>query len=243
MKRTAVSIDWDTFVPEKSEWDIGHSETQFHHDQLWTVRPHLLEAMTTNGEEKTFWERFHRVFDVSDHALIHVSDSHLFAYQELPEDVERLVLIDAHHDAWSLSWDGHIQCDTWVRHWLNERRSNEVVWVQANWPGPKDFGLPPDMHSRFRKGRLRDLEKLIKGGPWACPVHVCRSGCWTPPWLDQAFIDFVAASGLTPVRIEAKGNSGDWDPLTCRWDEQRYQELNRVHRFFDHVGDHHVDQS
>jgi hypothetical protein len=69
--------------------------------------------------------------------------------------------------------------------------------------------VPDDLKDRFEIVGLDD--KLELGDVWN--VHVCRSGCWTPPWLDKAFIDFVGCRGYPVARLQ----SGDWDPMKPRW--------------------------
>ena len=47
-------------------------------------------------------------------------------------------------------------------------------------------------------------------------LHVCRSGCWTPPWLDEAFVAFVKAYGKDLKKANLLQN-GEWNPLKARW--------------------------
>ncbi len=41
-------------------------------------------------------------------------------------------------------------------------------------------------------------------------VHVCRSGAWTPPWLDEEFCRFVDALGLAYEVVSCPERK--WDP-------------------------------
>jgi len=51
--------------------------------------------------------------------------------------------------------------------------------------------------------------------------HICRSGCWVPPWLDKAFTGFVEGLGRYPA---IPLQHGDWNPMTERWNEEYLRE-------------------
>ena len=55
-KKLLVTIDWDYWVPEKLEWDMGHRESQFFLEAIWAFRGQLIEHMKTTGEELAFWD-------------------------------------------------------------------------------------------------------------------------------------------------------------------------------------------
>ena len=41
---------------------------------------------------------------------------------------------------------------------------------------------------------------LLKGQIEVAAIHICRSGAWTPPWLDAKFYNFVQGLNM-PYRI------------------------------------------
>ncbi|HEY8343787.1 MAG TPA: hypothetical protein VIL66_01170 [Bacillota bacterium] len=49
-------------------------------------------------------------------------------------------------------------------------------------------------------------------------IHICRSGAWTPPWLDQKFYQFVDALGLPYETVDCPERK--WDPDHISYSEQ-----------------------
>ncbi|MGI5871771.1 MAG: arginase, partial [Bacillota bacterium] len=41
-------------------------------------------------------------------------------------------------------------------------------------------------------------------------INRCRSGAWTPPWLDQKFEQFIAALGMSYERVNCPERK--WNP-------------------------------
>lgn len=215
--KTLVSIDFDMFVPEKPEWDFGHRESLMYLKMLWATRVGLINEMKTTGSEIEFWEQFK---DVKFRMPTWVSDSHSYAYTLLA-GVSRVVLFDAHHDCWegdSLGVDKEDQgvyCHNWLRVWLEGGKGRKAVWVKPGWQDA--CTLPKDMKKRvevvtYSKGMDLGLQGSVG-------LHVCRSGCWVPPWLDKAFLAFVGASarGLEGIRVL---QNGEWNPMTERWSKK-----------------------
>ena len=52
--KTLLTIDFDMFVPEKPEWDIGHNESRIYLKMLWGTRVYLMDLMKTDGNEVVF---------------------------------------------------------------------------------------------------------------------------------------------------------------------------------------------
>jgi hypothetical protein len=152
-----------------------------------------------------------------------VSDSHAFAYP-MPFEADRVVLFDAHHDCWDSHNDGKVYCHNWLRMWLEADEAREALWVYPkhlidNW-GKQD--VPEDLRSRVEAVEWNGLIEL--GDIEA--VHICRSGCWTPPWLDKGFIKFVKDGFGDDVHSMQKGV---WDSMNCRWTEQETADVVKVH--------------
>lgn len=180
-----------------------------------------------------------------------VSDSHAGAgpvFHEIghrEEPAGLLVNFDAHHDLGYKGWEQSeiaieaekCYCDMWlcaVLCWVPELKARVVY---PPWQTTKDLewerkqireNLPAAMHKRVRADLfLRDeavsrIAKPAKGKTFDVKaVYICRSSAWTPPWLDQAFIDFVE-DGERALDLEAFNpflrEERDIDPIEVRSD-------------------------
>lgn len=215
-----LSIDWDTWIPEDPRWEFGHAETYMFATFAWLTRGYAIDEMTTTGEEQTFWQRLQkRTKYLSTYPTLLVSDSHAMMGSVLNTyDADEVVLIDAHHDMWPVDCEGSYTCSDWLRVWLEEDKRNRAHWIQPKWS--KGYvEIPTDLKKQVRHTWLPTMEKLLPTTPPSV-IHVCRSGCWTPPWLDAAFIDFVSGAGLHTITLQQDG----WlDPMVERWSETERQ--------------------
>lgn len=217
--KTLLTVDWDYFCPEKPEWDLGHSESLAFLDMMWRTRFGLMDKITTNGAEKGFWKAL-GTFGKGT-ALTYVSDSHIFAYGLL-SGIDHVLIVDAHHDCWKEDSLGvekaqrKVYCHNWLRVWLSKSKKRSATWLVPAW-SEGQFSLPDDM-----KGRVDVIHSIEKWGDKPIDrVHVCRSGCWTPPWLDRKFIEFVEERGGIPI----KQQDGHWNPMVERWSEADLAEV------------------
>jgi len=214
-----ISVDWDYFVPEEIEWDLGHCETPFHLSHVWMLRAALESKMRTSGEEAGFWARVFKRLPLAPSCRAAVSESHISAWSILNTmpHIKLVVLFDAHHDCWPRHGKALVTCSDWLRVWLEADRSRRAIWVHPSWIADRDGLLFP-----LPKGKLREQIKVYSALPpkarlraEAHALHICRSGCWTPPWLDESFAAFVAG-----VRLQHRiylSPEVQVDPLHARW--------------------------
>jgi len=202
-----LSIDWDFFVPEKPEWDIQHCEDKFYTDTMWEIRAvqtNLLEEMQTNGEEVHFWERIKNNFDLSGAELI-VTDSHKFSY-DLAKNCNEVVSFDSHCDLYYNKYEDflketEVRCDNWLGSLLRDNlieKASIVLSEHSNEWDAKD--------TEFETGDIVIINSLASLGynmlfrkHKVKTIHICRSGGWTPPWLDSKFEKFVKYCGVKPL--------------------------------------------
>jgi hypothetical protein len=209
--KTLLSVDWDYFVPERPEYDLSHSESPIFLDMVWRSRSGLLDHIKTTGTEEGFWDRLGGSMDGV--GPTYVSDSHMYAYRLLLSGVDHVILVDAHHDCWKEGRKDHVYCHNWLRVWLAGGKHRRVTWIQPEW-SKGIFEVPKDLR------KLVATESEIKGK--IDMVHVCRSGCWTPPWLDKQFIQFV--DSRKSLKINMQGEL-PWNPMAERWTEADLKEL------------------
>lgn len=230
MSGTLLTIDWDVFLPEFAGLDLGHKEAELFLTFLWLTRYHHRDHLTLNGEQVLFWHWMRRSAPLpSDLKEVYVSDSHALVWPLLCEhDPDTVILIDQHHDLFPASDDsGHqIYCHDWALHWLEQDYERRLIWF-----APDYLDNPRVLNEREVPRQFRDRVKMLMWPDdlvqsWVQAefaqvgvAHICRSGCWSPPWHDYDFIQFVGQSGLRPEVLlpENHPNREVWNPMVPRW--------------------------
>ena len=210
--KTLLTVDWDFFVPVNPMLDLAHREAPIFLNMLWKARSGLRSIIKTNGTEKDFWGRLGGLADGAGPTW--VSDSHLFAFSLLA-GIDHVILVDAHHDCWDQARKGEVECSDWLRVWLKGGKRRKATWICPDW-SKDSFQVPEDLCDKLTRQSLSDSW----GVKHIDRVHVCRSGCWTPPWTDREFIEFVQARGSSVVKMQA----GEWNPMQERWTEDELRE-------------------
>jgi len=236
--KTLLTVDWDAFIPVNKSgdpqlWDIGHAETNLHVNTLWQMRGGLVEHMQVDPAlAKPFWAEMQRRFaPFTDYTL--VSDSHMHVFGWLM-DIQQVVLVDAHHDCWQGPKNA-VDCSNWARVWLGKSRTKHLHWIVPDWV---DITIYDEWKfvTKEKRVSIYKLSDILKGSHMnALPrtidrVHVCRSGCWTPPWLDQAFIDWLKAGGRDAWQFPLGEKGTNWDALRLRWDAEAYEAMYEAQR-------------
>jgi len=227
MSDIGLTIDFDFFVPEDTMWDMQHAETQLHHKILWLMRHDLLDKMLTNKLEKTFWQTILHQFNV-DEAELSVSDSHAWALSDGELSAADIIVnFDRHHDCWAIEKQhaevGKVACHNWLSWWLMQDCDRELLWVYPDDLDLDDYDRPiKEVRDQVSQVAWSDFRASKWFGPddTVISTHVCRSGCWVPPWLDEDFLRFVKAPDF---RITNLQEDPDWDPLTPRWADREEQ--------------------
>ena len=223
-KTTLISVDWDFFIPEKQNWDLGHRESLLYLKILWMHRLYLKNEMKVNGLLRGFWNQM----EFEEHPYVFVSDSHAFVMRAINaiqtnHKIDRVVLFDAHHDCWKKEKEGEIYCHDWGTHF--RETGGELVWVYPDDEQHADmsgWSVPPSLE-RVPFGSQIELGKIIG-------IHICRSGCWTPPWLDKRFISFVKRArekaGVKPIVMQ----TGEWNPLKERFTKEDWSQAEALQK-------------
>ena len=211
-----LSVDFDFFVQEDPMWDLGHIENEFFMDFMWKARPHLFGQMKAEGHEG-FWDRLRASFIFGDEAF--VSESHLEAHN-LIKPFKQVILIDAHHDCWEKADPLNITCDSWAFYAAKEMKC-DIIWVHPSWVDPQTMEVPGSVRGKVRTMTLDALLENFSEYK-IDTVHICRSGCWIPPWLDQEFIDFVRGGFPEATTV------GRFEPMKKRWTDTDIKELEHL---------------
>lgn len=197
-----LSVDWDFFFPIPNSdpyglYDWGHHENMaFMVDGIWAIRAanfqHAkLRLPGTSGEEATFWQRFR----FAPGARLYYTDSHCrIARPEVRAGITEVWNFDAHHDAYKPAQDvlatNTVACDTWATAF--HLMGIKVRTFFPAWHG--DYvgrDKPAVSMPAVQVDRGQAFNRLFDG------VFVCRSGAWTPTWIEDAFWQFIAACPVT----------------------------------------------
>lgn len=150
----------------------------------------------------------------------YVSDSHTGVLHVIKQamlnvvqnyDRIRVYLFDAHADVgynapliYEEEKTGVVNCASWLWHCLRQEFVDEAVVVYPDWRGLKEWDELKKLE------HIQELpENSLKVATWswwrgmdyepAMPredndvwVHACRSGSWTPPYLDSQFTELVS---------------------------------------------------
>jgi len=205
MGNCLLSIDWDYFIQIQTENWGSYTESKKNLTDLWYKRFFQAKAQGRNiqnsfrlsPEVDTFWEKIKRFFHFGNGTKTYVSDSHSLSYSIAESHgLMTVYLFDSHAD---LGYGGisslnfEINCANWLGKLFRDDRIDEanIIYSPFTTEKPEFFRA---MNNTFNVRYLSfdDLSSGIDVGA----VHICRSGAWTPPWLDERFEQFVKVSGL-----------------------------------------------
>jgi hypothetical protein len=193
-----LSVDWDFFFPEPDpstdtkQWllyDWGHNEQNpiLRSEQLWETRAISfmadgLQLPMTSGEENTFWQRF----KFAHNAHITIAESHC----KIPMNrVKEIWNFDAHHDAY-----------TGISEIINKK-----VYDCENWATVavvKNGIVVKTVYPKWKAWMLKDkpetlMQTMVDDATLQLPVFdevfLCKSGSWTPTWIEDKFWKFANA--------------------------------------------------
>lgn len=193
-----LSIDWDFFFPEGSldpnqwhlfDWSHGDSGSLYL-NFIWYTRGAAflrsgLSLPGLSGDEVDFWDRF----TFSPRTRLFTADSHVHLYdRKVYRGVTEVVSFDAHHDGgyhgtfeeWLSK--GEVSCENWA---VALQASD--VKCKVIYPRWKSWAMTAEPEPLVPLARSVDAGE---GGHFD-RIFVCRSGGWTPPWLDKQFSAFL----------------------------------------------------
>lgn len=197
--RSLLSIDWDYFVPTRSAWSGSYVEDKKNLMFIWYKRyfenkrkgVNIEESIKTGKEFKSFFKIIKGRFKFVKNFKMYVSDSHKFSYEIAK--VNRCINVinfDAHSD---LGYGGlkslefEVNCANWFGKLFKDNiiKSGSIVYSPYTKENKNEFY---DINDKFNIDYIKscNIPELEISA-----VHVCRSGSWTPPWLDGDFKKFI----------------------------------------------------
>lgn len=219
MVKCLLSIDWDYFFYTKSENWGSYSESKRSLIDLWYKRYLQEKAMGRDIRESyklapeldTFWESIKNRFLFVKDIKAYVSDSHALSYPIAKENNCSIVcLFDSHAD---LGYGGlsslnfEVNCSNWLGKLLKDKQIKAAYIFYSPYTAEKpEYFRQINSIYHVKYCNLNDLNISFL----VSAIHICRSGAWTPPWLDDKFVQFIDAMGITYETVNCPPR--EWDP-------------------------------
>ncbi|OFI04985.1 hypothetical protein CLOACE_20010 [Clostridium acetireducens DSM 10703] len=204
MVNNLLSIDWDYFIPIKREWCGSYIENNKNKVILWYKRYieykrrgyDLQTLIKVDSRVNYFWKNIKRYFIFNKNTKVFVSDSHKFSYSIAKKNkCLNVYNFDAHSD---LGYGGlkslnfELNCGNWLGKLLKDNiiKGANIIYSPYTYESKEEF---EEINNTYNVEylELKDINKI----PISF-IHICRSGTWTPPWLDDKFEKFVNQSNL-----------------------------------------------
>jgi hypothetical protein len=231
MEKCLLSIDWDYFIYTRNNWGL-YLENKRCLVDLWYKRyvqemargRDIQKEYQLSSELHAFWSKTRKRFKFAENIKVYVSDSHALSYKIAKENgCNSVCLFDSHAD---LGYGGlaslnfEVNCSNWLGKLLKDKQIKEANIFYSPYTAEKPEHFKP-MNSIYNISYhdFSDFNKCIA----VSAIHICRSGAWTPPWLDDKFARFVDALGL-PYEI-ADCPERKWDPVNISLSDQIYYLL------------------
>jgi len=206
MENCLLSVDWDYFIYTKKENWGSYIENSRSLVDLWYKRyiqekalgKDIQESYKLSSEWETFWKRIKERFTLVEDIKAYVTDSHAWSYSIAKENSCRTVcLFDSHAD---LGYGGlsslnfEVNCSNWLGKLLKDKQIKEAYIFYSPYTVEKpEYFKQINSTYNVRYCNFNDLDKNFR----VSAIHICRSGAWTPPWLDEKFTQFIDAMGIT----------------------------------------------
>ena len=222
MDKCLLSIDWDYFIYTKEGNWVSHIESKKSLTDLWYKRyiqekirgRDIQKSYQLSSEVDTFWNKTKKYFKFVKDIKVYVSDSHSLSYYIAKETgCKTVYLFDSHAD---LGYGGlsslnfEVNCSNWLGKLLKDKQIKKAnIFYSPHTVEKPEYFNP--MNSIYNIGYYDsdDLNIGIK----VSVIHICRSGTWTPPWLDKKFTQFIDALRVPYETIDCPVRKWDTDNI------------------------------
>lgn len=219
MKNILLSIDWDYFMPYIKNWNGSYIENKRSLIKQWYKKYFeskmngfdIIKKLNVGCQLKDFWNVISRHFKIDHSIKLIISDSHKFSYDIAKKNsCDEVYSFDSHSD---LGYGGisslkfEINCANWLGKLLNDNIISKAHVIYSPYTGEKPENFKR-INSKFnvRYDKLDNIGNNIN----IKVIHICRSGAWTPPWLDSKFASFIKKVNLPFKIIECPKR--EWNP-------------------------------
>lgn len=226
MKINLLSVDWDYFIKVRPEWCGSYIENNRCIINTWYKRyieenirgVDLEKEIKVNDFAFNFWDFIRSKYDFDNNLKIFVSDSHKFSYNIAEKhECNQVFLFDAHSD---LGYGGlsSLEFELNCANWLGKLFKNKIIdkaniiYSPYTLEEEKDFEeLNKIYNIKYLKLNQIEKEKISV-------IHICRSGAWSPPWLDKDFYNFLKQLKMPYKKLE--NIIRNWDPKGLTFSEE-----------------------
>lgn len=228
MGKCLLSVDWDYFVYAKDSWG-SYLENKKSLEDYWYKRyiqakalgKDIEKAFLLSPERNTFWSKIKKHFKFKKTAKAYVSDSHALSYQIAKEsNCQAVYLFDSHADlgyGGLPSLDFELNCSNWLGKLLKEGHVKEAhIFLSPHATREPEYFKEMKRIFNIRYRDLNELNERIE----VSAIHICRSGAWTPPWLDSQFDQFIDDLGIPCEIVNCPKRK--WDPENISLSDQIY---------------------
>ena len=226
MERCLLSVDWDYFIYTRNPWgsyiENNRSLMDFWYKRYIQAKARgedIQKAFRLSATVDAFWANIKRCFQWMNHIKTYVSDSHALSYDIAKENhCTSVYLFDAHAD---LGYGGpsslqfEVNCSNWLGKLLKDKQIKEAYIFYSPYTMEK-----PDHFKQINRiynvkyCSFNDLNKKL----FVSAIHICRSGAWTPPWLDEKFTQFINAMGISYEIMDCPARK--WDTKNLSFSQQ-----------------------
>ena len=138
----------------------------------------------TDGHELKFWDRF----SFSEDAILTYADSHSQIYNpKVIKGITEIDNYDAHHDSYQTPKDvvkrGIVDCSSWATYACMQ--GIKVTTFYPKWGSYLPETTKPKVNQVIHIDRQKPVKQIYDR------IFVCRSGAWTPTWIEDKFWDFI----------------------------------------------------
>lgn len=214
-----ITIDWDYFMNYMSTWNGSYIENDNNINKHWYKTYYeekkrgidITKIMNVGEEVNDFWSKLKQNVNFKKDTKLLLTESHLAAYKiAIENNVDSVFSFDSHSD---LGYEGldsfkfEVNCADWLGKLLYEEKIKEANIIYG--PYTNEFKEEfKEINEAYNVNYL-NLDK-IKCDNSCDVIHICRSGCWSAPWLDNKFKAFVFESGFDYENIDIKERI--WNP-------------------------------
>lgn len=222
-----ISIDWDYFMDYMKTWNGSYLENDDNIQKHWYKEYYkglsrgidITRNMNVGEEAEKFWHNIKSKVLFKKNTKILLTESHLAAYKIAKEQgVDSVYSFDSHSD---LGYEGmdsfkfEVNCANWLGKLLDDKLIREANVIYGPYTNEyiDEFKEINDTYNV----KYLNIDDINCENP-ADIIHICRSGCWSAPWLDKKLMLFIYESGFEFKNIDVKKR--DWEPQNKNFSEQ-----------------------